>query len=100
MAIPNISDVDIRNAIDYIDTNGIPAMNVSTKYDLVTDDGNRYPPKYVIAVADYLTNGTDIDLVVHSVLHLLGYDHMDEGEMKRQMRAQEEAIMERLLLPR
>ncbi len=32
-------------------------------------------------------------LTVHSVLHLLGYDHVDEGEMKRQMRAREKAIM-------
>ena len=32
-------------------------------------------------------------LAVHSVLHLLGYDHMDEGPMKRQMRAREEAIL-------
>ncbi len=32
-------------------------------------------------------------LTVHSVLHLLGYDHIDEGEMKKQMRAQEKAIM-------
>lgn len=34
-------------------------------------------------------------LAVHSVLHLLGYDHMDgdDGPMKRQMRAREEAIM-------
>ena len=32
-------------------------------------------------------------LVVHSVLHLLGYDHVDEGEMKAQMRAREEAIL-------
>ena len=31
-------------------------------------------------------------LTIHSMLHLLGYDHMDEGEMKRQMRAREEAI--------
>ena len=31
-------------------------------------------------------------LTVHSMLHLLGYDHLDEGEMKRQMRAREEAI--------
>lgn len=31
-------------------------------------------------------------LTIHSVLHLLGYDHMDEGEQKRQMRAREEAI--------
>ena len=32
-------------------------------------------------------------LTVHSVLHLRGYDHVDEGEMKRAMRAREKAIM-------
>lgn len=32
-------------------------------------------------------------LTVHSVLHLLGYDHMDEGPQKAQMRAREEAIL-------
>ena len=32
-------------------------------------------------------------LTVHSILHLLGYDHVDEGEMKRRMRAREKAIM-------
>ena len=32
-------------------------------------------------------------LVVHSVLHLLGYDHLDEGPRKAQMRAREEAIL-------
>lgn len=32
-------------------------------------------------------------LAVHSVLHLLGYDHMDEGPQKAQMRAREEAIL-------
>ena len=31
-------------------------------------------------------------LTIHSMLHLLGYDHMDEGEMKKQMRTREEAI--------
>ncbi len=31
-------------------------------------------------------------LTIHSMLHLLGYDHLDEGEMKRQMRSREEAI--------
>ena len=39
-------------------------------------------------------------LAVHSVLHLLGYDHLDEGPMKAQMRGREEAIMEALGLPR
>ena len=31
-------------------------------------------------------------LTIHSMLHLLGYDHMDEGPMKAQMRSREEAI--------
>ncbi len=31
-------------------------------------------------------------LTIHSVLHLLGYDHLDEGPMKQQMRGREEAI--------
>ena len=31
-------------------------------------------------------------LTIHSVLHLLGYDHMDEGPMKAQMRQREEVI--------
>lgn len=39
-------------------------------------------------------------LTVHSVLHLLGYDHMDEGAMKQQMRGREEAVMEVLNIPR
>ena len=39
-------------------------------------------------------------LVTHSVLHLLGYDHLDEGPMKAQMREHEEAIMKRLDLER
>ena len=31
-------------------------------------------------------------LTIHSMLHLLGYDHMDEGPQKAQMRAREEEI--------
>ena len=39
-------------------------------------------------------------LAVHSVLHLLGYDHLDEGPMKQQMRAREEAILGELGITR
>ena len=39
-------------------------------------------------------------LVVHSVLHLLGYDHLDEGPQKAQMREREDAIMEELGITR
>ena len=35
-------------------------------------------------------------LTVHSVLHLLGYDHLDEGEEKAKMRVREKAIMKEL----
>ena len=31
-------------------------------------------------------------LTIHSMLHLLGYDHLDEGPMKAQMRGREEKI--------
>lgn len=31
-------------------------------------------------------------LTIHSVLHLLGYDHMDDGAQKAQMRKKEEEI--------
>lgn len=60
MAIPKISETDIINALKYIDENGVPFQNRSTKYDLVTEVGKRYPPKYVIALADHIGNGVEI----------------------------------------
>ena len=38
-------------------------------------------------------------LFVHSMLHLLGYDHMENDE-KKEMRVKEEAIMKYLNLGR
>jgi GGDEF domain-containing protein len=60
MAIPKIKKQDIIAALKYVDENGVPFHNQSTKYELVTEDGKRYPPKYVVAVADHIANGTDI----------------------------------------
>ncbi len=60
MAIPNIKEQDILKALEYIDKNGVPSQNQSTKYELVNDDGKKYPPKYVIAVAAHLATGVDI----------------------------------------
>lgn len=60
MAIPKIKDQDIIDALQYIDENGVPSYNQSTKYELVTEDGKKYPPKYVIAVADHIANGKEI----------------------------------------
>ena len=39
-------------------------------------------------------------LTVHSVLHLLGYDHLDEGPEKARMRAREEAVLGELGITR
>ena len=60
MAIPKISEEDIITALKYIDENGVSFHNQSTKYELKTDDGKKYPPKYVIAVADHIANGGEI----------------------------------------
>lgn len=60
MAIPKFDDKYIAEAIKYIDEKGVPVHNQSTKYELIVEDGKKYPPKYVIAVADHLANGTDI----------------------------------------
>ena len=39
-------------------------------------------------------------LAVHSTLHLLGYDHLDEGPQKARMREREEAILAELGITR
>lgn len=39
-------------------------------------------------------------LTIHSMLHLLGYDHLDEGPEKARMRAREEMILRRVNLNR
>ncbi|MBR3865172.1 MAG: rRNA maturation RNase YbeY [Clostridia bacterium] len=39
-------------------------------------------------------------LTVHSILHLLGFDHIDEGEEKAAMRQREEEILKKLGLER
>ena len=62
MAIPKIKKQNVLDALKYIDQNGVPVQNQSTKYELVTEDGKKYPPKYVIAVAAHLANGTDISV--------------------------------------
>ena len=61
MAIPKISEQNIADALKYIDEKGAPFHNQSTKYELVTEDGKKYPPKYVIAVAAHIATGEKID---------------------------------------
>ena len=74
----------------------------------VSEDSEACEPEYTIMLGDVVLcydkaceqaieyeTGTERELVyltVHSILHLLGYDHMEEEE-KRIMRAREEEIM-------
>lgn len=60
MTIPKISEQNIADALKYIDEKGVPFRDQSTKYELVTEDGKKYPPKYVIAVAAHIATGEEI----------------------------------------
>jgi len=39
MAIPKIKKQDVLDALNYIDENGVPFHNQSTKYELVSEEG-------------------------------------------------------------
>ena len=73
MAIPKFKKEYIIEALKYIDKNGVPFHNQSTKYELVTDDGKRYPPKYVVGVADHLANGVDISTDGYNAIEAKSY---------------------------
>lgn len=58
--IGELTKQNIIEALKFIDKNGVPDKNKSTKYELVSETGKKYPPKYVVAVANHLTTGTEI----------------------------------------
>lgn len=60
MAIPKINHQDIVEALQYIDEKGVPSQYQSVKYELIGENGKKYPPKYVIAVANHLANGGEV----------------------------------------
>ena len=41
MAIPKLKKQDIIDALKFIDENGVPQYNASTKYMLVSEDGKK-----------------------------------------------------------
>ncbi len=62
MPIPNnITKSDVIDAINKIKTEGqVPPNRESTVYDL-TFEGNNYPPKYVVYVANQIRNNQDLN---------------------------------------
>lgn len=73
MAIPKFPEEFIQKAIQYIDENGVPNQNRSTKYELVMEDGKKYPPKYVIAVAAKQATGKDVQPDDYNAVEAKGY---------------------------
>ena len=71
------------------ETGRLPLGDMALNLDRIYSQGEEYGhgPKRETA---YLTT--------HSVLHLLGYDHLDEGEQKKQMREREEIVMRKMHL--
>ncbi len=69
------------------------------------EDGSVFLGDMVISLPHALAQGEEYGhgfareisyLAVHSTLHLLGYDHTDEGARKKLMRKREKAIMKAL----
>ena len=87
MAIPKIKEQDIIAALKYIDENGVPFHNQSTKYELVAEDGKKYPPKYVIAVARHLATGEEISTsdfnAVEAKSYLQGQGYTIEAKQEK-----------------
>lgn len=73
MAIPKLKKQNIIDALKFIDETGVPDHNASVKYALVSGAGKKYPPKYVVAVADHLANGTDISTTGFNAVEAKNY---------------------------
>ena len=62
-------------------------MNIAISFQRAVEQANSFGHSIQREVG-YLT--------IHSVLHLLGYDHLDEGPMKARMRKCEEQIASKI----
>ena len=104
--------------VTFTDDAGIHAVNLETRgVDAATDvlsfpidepdldTGCRYLGDMVLSLERAAAQAEEYGggyahevqyLTVHSVLHLLGYDHLDEGEEKARMRSREKAVMKEL----
>ena len=73
MAIPKFSEEYIQKALKYIDENGVPDQKRSTKYELITEEGKKYPPKYVVAIATKLATGREVKFDDFNAIEAKGF---------------------------
>ena len=92
---------EFRNINKSTDVLSFP-MGENGEYDVNPENGCKMLGDVVISVEHAIaqaelfghSNEREIGyLTVHSVLHLLGYDHVDEAEEKKIMRAKEEEAL-------
>ena len=90
MSIPKLTKSDIEKALKYIDENGIPEKNKIKKYEMLVE-AKKYPPKYVVAVANHLDNGTDISndafnsIASMNLLKSLGFEIHEIDTQKQEL---------------
>lgn len=92
---------DFRNINASTDVLSFP-LGEDGNYDINPENGCAMLGDVIISIdhamyqADLYGHGLDRELAyltVHSIFHLLGYDHMDDGKEKAVMRAKEEAAL-------
>ncbi len=95
---------DFRNINRSTDVLSFP-LGCDGEYDINPENGCIMLGDIIIsgehAVAQSEEFGHSLDreigyLTVHSMFHLLGYDHIDEGEDKKIMRAKEECALKKI----
>ena len=102
MAIPKFKKEYIIESLKFIDENGVPEHNMSTKYVLVSEDGKKYPPEYVVTVADHLANGTEISTASFNTVDTKNYLESQGFTIERQSsrRSLNCQLPQRVLSPR
>ena len=63
----------ILSALKFLDEHGIPDKHKSTQYELISSDDKKYPPKYVIAVANHIENGGEIVTTGYNAVEAKNY---------------------------
>mgnify|MGYP000978535340 FL=1 len=91
MAIPKIRKDSILSALKFIDEHGIPDKHKSTQYELISSDDKKYPPKYVIAVANYIENGGEIVTTGYNAVEAKNYFESHGFKIQTKQEKTEEA---------
>ncbi len=102
-------NLQYRNVDSATDVLSFPQHNESNEFDINLDTGAKILGDIVISIPRAVEQSKMYDhslqreiafLTVHSLLHLLGYDHVKSGLESVRMREKEEAVLTQLGLKR